>query len=63
MPLNGEGDRSVAKNAEVVTIVRVLPDVLSGKNNVLAEGLLDAGVKLIAKAGTQRRQREGRTGK
>ena len=54
VPLDREGDRRVAQHAEVVGVVRVLPDVLTGENQILAEGLLKADVKFIAPARTQR---------
>ena len=60
MPLDGKRDRSVAENAEVVAVVRVFPDVLAIEHEVLAEGLLEAGMEFIAKARTQRSERVGR---
>ena len=51
MPVDGKGDGRVAEHAEVEGVVRVLPDVLAADDEVLAEGLLEAGVELIAKAG------------
>ena len=52
-----ESDGRVAEDAEVEGVVRVLPDVLAADDSVLAEGLLEAGVELIAKAGTAARWR------
>ena len=54
VPFNGVSDRRVAENAEVEAVVRVLRDPLAGKDQVLAESLLQAGVELFAKANAQR---------
>src|ERR1039457_988284 len=51
MPVDGEGNRGVAQHAEIECVVRVLPDVLSAYDYLLADGLLKAGVKLVAEAG------------
>ena len=53
IPRDRKGDRSGAQNAEIVAVVRVLPDVLAIDNQVFPEGLLQAGMKLIAKTGRQ----------
>ena len=55
VPLDREGDRSIAEHAEVVAVVRVFPDVFAIEHDVLAEGLLKPGMEFIAKAGIQRR--------
>ena len=54
VPFHREGDRSIAQHAEVIAVVRVLPDVLAGENQIFSEGLLEAGVKFVAPARTQR---------
>src|SRR6201982_4289279 len=54
MPGDREEDWRVAENAKVVTIVRVLPDVLAGENQIFSEGCLDSSVKLISPARTHR---------
>ncbi len=51
VPVDGEGDGRVAEDAEVEGVVGVLPDVLAAEDHVLAEGLLQAGVELVAIAG------------
>ena len=53
MPVDGEGDGRVAQHAEVEGVVGVLPDVLAADDDVLAEGLLQAGVELVAEAGVE----------
>jgi len=53
MPVDGERDGRVAKDAEVEGVVGVLPDVVSAEDQVLAEGLLEASMKLVAVAGLQ----------
>src|SRR5271163_3521954 len=54
VPLDGESDGRRAEDAEVVAIVRVLPDVLAVNHQIFSEGLLQAGVKFVAKAGSER---------
>src|SRR5271154_3388494 len=54
VPLDGESDWGSAQDAEVVGVVRVLPDVLAVYHQIFSEGLLQAGVKLIAKAWSKR---------
>ncbi len=51
MPFNREGDRRGTHDSEVETVVRVFPDILRIYNQVLAEGLLKAGVEFIAEPG------------
>src|SRR5271166_2950884 len=63
VPFNRESDRGIAEHAEIVAIVRVFRDPLTGKDQVLAEGLLDASVEFIAKAGAQCAARQTRTEK
>ena len=55
VPLDGESDRRGTQDAEVVGVVRVLPDVLAVNYQIFSEGLLQAGVKFIAKTGSKRR--------
>ena len=62
MPFNWESDRGIAEHAEIVTVVRVLRNPLPGKDQVLAESLLQASVEFIAKAGTQGSARQTGTG-
>src|SRR5271170_8111024 len=50
MPIDGESDGSIAQHAEVEGIVGVFPDVVSTEDEILSERLLDAGMKLVAKA-------------
>ena len=52
IPLDGIRDRSVAQHAEVVGVVRVLPDVFGVDDEVLAECLPQSRVKFIAKSRT-----------
>ena len=47
VPLNGEGDRSIAEHTEIVAIVGVLRNPLAGKDQVLPESLFEASVELI----------------
>src|SRR5271156_3918709 len=54
VPLDGESNRGGAEDAEVVGVVRVLPDVLAVYHQIFSEGLLQAGVKLIAIAWSKR---------
>ena len=54
VPFDGEGNWGGAEHVEVVAIVRVLPNVLAAQDEILSEGLLQAGVKFIAKTGGQR---------
>ena len=51
VPVDGERDGRVAEHAEVEGVVGVLPDVLAADDEVFAEGLLEAGMKLVAEAG------------
>src|SRR5437899_12927386 len=61
VPLDREGDRGGSENAEIVSVVRVLPDVFSGENQVSSCRLLNSGVELISPTGTQRTQSGGAT--
>src|SRR6202142_1859552 len=53
IPCDRKRDWRSAENAEVVGVVRVLPDVFAVHDEIFAEGLLQAGVKLVAVAGRQ----------
>ena len=57
VPLNREGDRRVAQHAEVVGVMRVLPDIFAIDDQEFAKGLLQASMEFIAIAGNQSRQR------
>src|SRR6202142_3531354 len=48
VPSNWEGDWGRAQHAEIVSGVRVLPDVISTHDRILPERLLQARVKFIA---------------
>src|SRR3981081_1380633 len=61
MPFNREGERGASEYSEVVSIVRVFPDVLTGEYQVPAKRLLQASVKFIAPAGAERSDRICRT--
>ena len=63
LPFHRKRDRSVAQDAEVVAVVRVLPDVLARENEITSESLLNASVELIAKARIERRYTWHRTAK
>ena len=54
VPFDGESDRSIAENAEVVAIVRIFRDPLAGKDQVFSKGLLESSMEFIAKARAQR---------
>src|SRR5579864_1003716 len=56
MPFDGEGNRRVAQDAEIVGIVGVLPDVFSVEHEVSSKSLLQAGMKLIAESGPEGRR-------
>ena len=53
VPVDGEEDRRVAEDAEVERVVSVLPDVIAADHDVLAEGLLQAGMELVAETRLQ----------
>ena len=55
MPFHGKSDRRVAEDAEVISVVRVFPDVFGIDNQVFAESLLQPGVEFIAPGRLQRR--------
>ena len=59
VPVDGEGDGSIAQDAEIEGIVGVFPDVIPTENQILSESLLDAGVKFVAKARLQRAETPG----
>jgi len=46
------GDGRVAQDAEIEGVVGVLPDVLATENDILADGLLESSVELIAETGS-----------
>src|SRR5437899_2874683 len=54
VPFNGKCERRAAKNPEIISIVRVLPNILTGENQVLPECLLQPRVKFITPAGAER---------
>src|SRR5882724_11092177 len=54
-PRNGEKYRRVAESGEVVRITRVLPQVIGIHHRVFSKCLLEAGIELVALAGTNRR--------
>jgi hypothetical protein len=51
VPCYGKGNGRSAEDAEIVSIVRVLPNVLAGEDEMLAECLLKPNMELIAPAG------------
>src|ERR1700679_3978610 len=53
VPVDGEGNRSIAEYAEVKGVVGVLPDVVATEDEIFAEGLLETSVKLVAIAGLE----------
>src|SRR3979411_2894425 len=55
LPCNGKEDRSVAKRAEVVRVVRVLPQVIGVHDEELPKSLLKAGIELVTLTGANRR--------
>jgi hypothetical protein len=54
VPVDGKEDRRVAEDAEVERVVGVLPDVVAGDDEVLAEGLLETNMELVAEARLKR---------
>src|SRR5580693_1379169 len=48
VPFNREGDRRIAQHAEIVAVMRVLPNVLASQYEILPERLLEAGVEFIS---------------
>src|SRR5579859_5134934 len=50
MPVDGEGDRSIAEHAEIEGVVRVFPDVVAAEYQVFPKSLLQTGMKFVAKA-------------
>ena len=54
VPLDRKGDRSGAEHTEVIRVVRVLPDVLTIEDKVLADSLPETCVKLVAEARIER---------
>ena len=55
VPRHRKKDWRVAENAEIVSVVGVLPDVFAGEDQVFPESLLKSSMEFIAPAGTQRR--------
>ena len=51
VPADGEGDGRGAEDGEVVGVVGVLPDIVGGEDGEAGEGLLEAGVEVVAEAG------------
>ena len=51
VPLDGECDRRIAEHAEIVAVVRVLPDVFAADHEIFRECLFKAGMKFISIAG------------
>ncbi len=47
VPVDGEEDGGVAEDGEVERAVGVLPDVVAADDEVLAEALLESGMKLV----------------
>ena len=58
VPLDGERDWRAHQDAEVVAIVGIIPNLLSGENQIMTEGLLKSGVEFIAPAGAEGRRTE-----
>ena len=54
VPIDGKGDGSIAQNAEVECIMRVLPDVFAAEDDIFSESLLQSGVEFVAKTRLQR---------
>ncbi len=55
LPCNREENRCVAERAEVISVVRVLPQVVGVHHDVFSKGLLKAGIELVALARANRR--------
>ena len=53
VPFNRKRNRSAAQHAEVVSVMRVFPDVFSGEHHILPERLLQTGMKLVAPSGSK----------
>src|SRR5579864_1455143 len=56
LPFHRKCDRRIAENAEVITIVGVLPNVFAGEYEIPSKCLLDSRMKLVAPAWSQRRR-------
>ncbi len=54
VPFNGEGDRCRAEDTEIVAVVGIFPDVLSGEDNVAPKRLLETDVEFIAPSRQER---------
>src|SRR5882724_7793997 len=55
MPGDRERDRRVQQRTEIVSVMRVLPEVVGVDQQEPADSLLKAGVELIAVSGSKRR--------
>jgi len=53
MPVDGEEDGGISQDGEVEAIVGVLPKVLAADHHILADGLLESGMKLVAETGVE----------
>src|ERR1700693_3654337 len=54
VPFDGKENGTGTEHVEIISVVRVFPDVIAAEDEILAEGLLQTGVEFIAKAGDQR---------
>src|SRR5580698_2478864 len=54
MPIDREGDGSIAQHTKVKGVVRVFPDVIAAHHGSFAEGLLEARMELVAVSRLQR---------
>src|SRR5579864_2105093 len=59
LPFHRKCDRRIAENAEVITIVGVLPNVFAREYEIPSKCLLDSRMKLVAPAWSQRRRLTG----
>src|SRR5262249_57271415 len=48
LPFDGKCDRRIAQDAEVESIMGVLPNVFAGEDQIFSDGLLQAGMELVA---------------
>src|SRR5260370_17259403 len=61
LPFHGEGHGSVAQDAEVEAVMRVLPQILGVNHKVLSKRLLESRVKLVTPSGTHRHAQAGQS--
>src|SRR5260370_20499546 len=61
LPFHGEAHGSIAEDAEVEAVVRVLPQIFGVNDQVFAERLLESRVKLVTPSGMQRHIQAGRS--